>query len=209
MKNLFKLILVFAFFIIPVQSFAVTSSISDGDLNNIVAQVGSITVRIGEIPVASQSLKSISTDGWNFWDSDHDITNHLRNPHPNNTDGNFNGTSDTNLQKYPGAGSYDKIGYFGYDEIYLTGGTVIHSGSMTLEVVSTNDPNVRQGCKLDVVMNNSSINAPIAVLAVVKLGKTPDFSDNQQALGRTYTAGITSTTNGHLTVYAHNNSLAF
>lgn len=205
MKNLVKFILVFAFFIIPVQSFAVTSSISDGDLNNIVAQVGSITVRIGEIPVASQNLKSIVTDGWNYWDSDHDITNHLRNPHPNNADDYF----DEKPQKYPGAGSYSKTGYFGYDEVYLTGGTVIHSGSMTLEVVSTNDPNVRSGCKLEVVMNNSSINAPIAVQAVVKLGTTPDFSDHQQALGRTYTSGITSSTNGHLTVYAHNNSFAF
>jgi hypothetical protein len=208
MKNLLKFILIVSFLIIPLHCFAATSTISDGDLNNIVAQAGSITIRIGTIEVASQSLKSIATDGWNFWDSDHDITNHLQNPHPNNANGYFDNSSQTNPQKYPGAGYYDKIGYVGYDEVYMTGGTIIHSGSMTLEVLSTNDPNIRQGCKLDVVMNNSSLNASIAVEAVIKLGKTPDFSDNQ-SLGRTYTSGITSNMNGHLSVYAHNNSLAF
>ncbi len=208
MKNLIKFIIIFSLLMIPIQSFALTSAISDNELDGVVAQAGSITVRIGHIQVESQSLKSIVTDGWNYWDSDHDITNHLRNPHPNNADDYFSGTSETNPQKYPGAGFYDKIGYFGYDEVYMTGGTVIHSGSMTLEVVSTNDPNVRNGCKLEVVMNNSSIHAPIAIEAVVKLGSTPYFEDNQ-ILGRAYTSGISSTTNGHLSVYAHNNTFAF
>lgn len=206
MKRILKFISIIAFLIIPIESFAVTTSISDSDLDGIAAQAGSITVRIGQVVIESQALKNISTDGWNYWDSDHDITNHLKDPHPNNAAGYFDGTSETNPQKHPGAAGYNQIGYIGYDEVHMTGGTIIHSGSMTLEVVSTTDPNVKNGCKLDVVMNNNTVYAPIAVEAVIKLGTSPDLAGGQ-SLGRTYTGGISSTTNGHLTVYAHNNTL--
>jgi hypothetical protein len=202
MKRILKFISIITFLIIPIQSFAVTTSISDSDLDGIAAQAGSITVRIGQVIVESQNLKNISTDGWNYWDPDHNLTD----PHPNNAAGYFDGTSETNPQKYPGAGAYNQAGYVGYDEVYMTGGTIIHSGSMTLEVVSTSDPNVKSGSKMDVVMNNNSVYAPISVEAVIKLSPSPDLAGGQ-SLGRVYTGGISSTTNGHLTVYAHNNTL--
>lgn len=206
MKNIFQFILILALLSIPVQSYTVTTSISDDELSNISAQAGSITVRIGHIVVESRTLKSISTDGWNYWDSDHDLTNHLKDPHPNNASGYFDGNRNSNPQQHPGAGAYDEVGYVGYDQVRITGGTVVHSGSMSLEVVSTSDPHVMSGCKLDVLMNHSSLDAPIAVEAVVKLSKTPDLSGDQ-ALGRVYTSGISQSMHGHLTVYAHTNSL--
>ncbi len=206
MKNIFQLILILAILGIPLQSYTVTTSISDSELSNISAQAGSITVRIGHVVVESRTLKSISTDGWNYWDSDHDLTNHLKDPHPQNASGYFDGNSSNNPQKNPGAGAYDEVGYIGYDQVRITGGTVIHSGSMSLEVVSTTDPHVMSGCKLEVLMNHSSLEAPIAVEAVVKLSQTPDLA-GEQALGRVYTSGISQSMHGHLTVYAHNNSL--
>lgn len=208
MKRILKLAVIIACLIIPLESLAATTTISDSELAGICAQVGSVTVKLGEIPVDSQYLKSIATDGWNYWDPDHDRTNHFKNPHPNNAEGYFDGTTTTNPQKYPGAKDYDEGGYFGYDEVYLTGGTVIHSGSMTMEVVSTNDPNVKSQCKLEVVLNNSTIDARIGVLAVLKLSQYEDLSGNQ-SLGRVYTEGIKSTSGGHLSVYANNNIVHF
>lgn len=203
--RLLKFISIIAFLIIPIQSFAVITNIPDNELEGISAQIGSVTVRMGHILVESTNLKSISTDGWNYWDSDHDLTNSLKNPHPNNAPGYFDGTSETNPQKYPGVGKYDEVGYFGYDEVHLTGGTVVHSGSMTMEVVSTNNPNVRSGLKLDVVMNHSSLDAPIAVEAVIRLSDTPDLTGDQ-SLGRIYTSGISQSQHGRISIYAHNNT---
>ena len=79
---------------------------------------------------------------------------------------------------------------------------------MTLQVVSTNDPNVLSQCKLEIVMMNSSIDARFGVQEVLKLSTTPDLAGNQ-VLGRVYTEGMQSTTNGHISVFAHNNSVQF
>jgi hypothetical protein len=205
MKRIIEIIIILSFIILPFKSFAVSNSISDKDLDRVCAQMGSITVKLGEYTIESQNLKNISTDGWNYWDPDHDRTNNIKDPHPNNAEGYFDGSSSTNPQKYPRGGS---VGYFGYDEAYVTGGTVINSGAMTMEVVSTNDPNVSSQCKLEIVMLNSTIDSRIGVEAVLKLSNSPDLSGNQ-SLGRVYTEGIKSTTNGHLSVYAHNNSIQF
>ena len=118
-------------------------------------------MRIGTFTVESQSLKNIATDGWNYWDPDHDSANLFKDPHPNNPPGYFDGSSTTNPQKNPGAAGYDQVGYFGYDESYLFGGTVTNTGYMMLEVVSTSDPRVNDGCKLEVIMRNQSVDAQI------------------------------------------------
>lgn len=205
MKKILIFISTVIFLIIPIQSFAVITSITDNELEGISAQIGSITVRVGQVIVPSSNIVNISTDGWNYWDSDHDVTNHLKNPHPNNAPGNFDGTSESNPQKYPGFGKYDEEGYIGYDQTRLTGGVVIHSGSMTMEVVSTNNPNVSSGLKLDIVMNHSGYDAPISVESVIKLADNPDLAGDQ-SLGRIYTSGISQVAHGRLSVYAHNNS---
>lgn len=206
MKRIIKLIVILsilACLIFPVQSFAVTSAIPDSELDGICGQVGAISVRIGTFVVESQNLRNISTDGWNYWDPDHEIPN----PHPNNSPGFFDGSSSTNPQKNPGAAGYNDVGYFGFDEVQLIGGTVTNTGSMVLEVVSTDEPNILSQCKLEVLMRNQTVNAQIGFQMVLKLSPSPDLSGNQ-SLGRVYTEGIQATTNGHLTVYAHNNPLS-
>jgi len=205
MKKILFLISTVIYLMLPLQSFAVITSIPDNELEGISAQIGSVTVRVGHVLVQSANLKNISTDGWNYWDSDHDLTNSLKNPHPNNAPGYFDGTTETNPQKYPGVGKYNDEGYIGYDQSRLTGGMVIHSGSMTMEVVSTNDPNVSSGLKLDVVMNHSGMDAPISVESVIKLADNPDLVGDQ-SLGRIYTSGISQSQHGRLSVYAHNNT---
>ena len=205
MKRIIKFIIILTYIVIPFQSFAFSNAISDNELDRVCAQSGTITVRLGEYAVESQNLKNISTDGWNYWDPDHDRTNHIKDPHPNNAEGYFDGSSSTKPQKYPQGGS---VGYFGYDDGYVTAGTVINSGAMTLQVVSTNDPNVLSQCKLEIVMMNSSIDARFGVQEVLKLSTTPDLAGNQ-VLGRVYTEGMQSTTNGHISVFAHNNSVQF
>ncbi len=205
MKKILFLISIVIYLMIPLQSFAVITSIPDNELEGISAQIGSVTVRVGNVLVQNANLKNISTDGWNYWDSDHDLTNHLKNPHPNNAPGYFDGTTETNPQKYPGVGKYNDEGYIGYDQSRITGGMVIHSGSMTMEVVSTNDPNVSSGLKLDVVMNHSGLDAPISVESVIKLADNPDLVGDQ-SLGRIYTSGISQSQHGRISVYAHNNS---
>lgn len=203
MKRISKLLIIISFLIIPFELFAATTSISDNELDHVCAQIGSITVRMNEvIPVESQNLKNISTDGWNYWDPDHDRSGHIKNPHPNNAEGYFDGTTTTNPQKHP---AYGKAGYFGYDEAYLYGGTVTTSGTMVIEITSTNNPNTSD-CKLEAVMRNVSIDSPLGISAVMKLSSSPDLSGNQ-VLGRVYTQGIQSTgTYGHVTIFAHSNS---
>lgn len=210
MKRIIKFIVILSILaccIIPVQSFAVTSAISDSELDGICGQVGAISVRIGTFTVESQSLKNIATDGWNYWDPDHDLSNRFKDPHPNNAPGYFDGSSTTNPQKNPGAAGYNQPGYVGYDESYLEGGIVHQTGSMVVEVVSSNDPNILSQCKLEVLMRNQTVDARIGFGMVLKLSDSPDLSGNQ-SLGRIYTQGIKATTNGHLTVYAHNNPLS-
>ena len=206
MKRIMKFIVILSILaccIFPVQSFAVTSAISDSELDGICGQVGAISVRIGNFVVESQNLKNISTDGWNYWDPDHGI----RDPHPDNAPGFFDGSSTTNPQKHPGTAGYNQVGYFGYDESYIVGGAVNQTGSMVLEVVSTTDPNILSQCKLEVLMRQQTLDAQIGFGMVLKLSDSPDLSGTQ-SLGRIYTQGIKASTNGHLTVYAHNNPLS-
>ena len=203
MKKILQIFLIAAASLISFNVFAATSSISDNELDTICAQAGAITVRIGNFTVESQRLKNIATDGWNYWDPDHDSANLFKDPHPNNPPGFFDGSSTTNPQKNPGAAGYNQVGYFGYDEAYLFGGTVTNTGYMMLEVVSTSDPRVNDGCKLEVIMRNQSVDAQIGFQMVMKLSDSPDLSGDQ-SLGRVYTQGIKMTNNGHLTVFAHN-----
>ncbi|MFA5323910.1 MAG: hypothetical protein WC373_14660 [Smithella sp.] len=207
MKKILASVIAAAFFFMPSASSA-KSSISDNDLGAIVAQAGSITITFDDIYVKSKDLKSISTDGWNYWDGDHNVIN----PHLNNADGFFDGTPEDNPQQNPGFGEYNQIGYLGYADVKVTGGQVKRSGSMILEVFTPEDDptdfnysNVSSRCRVDVKMIDQRIEAGIGIEAAIKLGTTSDLSGNQY-LGRVYTSGVSATTNGHLTVYAHNNS---
>lgn len=207
MKKILASVITAAFFLLPAASSA-KSTISDNDLGSIVAQSGSVTITFDDIYVKSKDLKSISTDGWNYWDEDHGLPN----SHVNNADGFFDGTPEDNPQQNPGFGEYNQVGYLGYADVKITGGQVKRSGSMILEVFTPeNDPtgfdysNVSSRCRVDVQMIDQRIEAGIGIEAAIKLGTTSDLSGSQY-LGRVYTSGVSATTSGHLTLYAHNNS---
>ena len=198
MKKILFLISTVIYLMLPLQSFAVITSIPDNELEGISAQIGSVTVRVGHVLVQSANLKNISTDGWNYWDSDH----RYGDPHNSNADGYFDGSSNKNV----GFGEYNQPGYIGYTEAYLTGGYIKRSGYMTTEVFPTMDPD-KKSYVIKATMKDQSLDTgDVAVDFVVKLGKNTDLSDDQPALGRVHTQGIANTMNGSLTVYAHNNS---
>ncbi|MCX5850230.1 MAG: hypothetical protein NTW65_12385, partial [Deltaproteobacteria bacterium] len=102
-----------------------------------------------------------------------------------------------------------------YADVYLTGGLVKRSGSVTLECFnSKNDPtafdytNVSSLSRLSVEINSMTIDTgSVSIDAAIKLGTTPDLAGNQY-LGHTHTSGVSATTNGSLSVYAHNNTIA-
>ena len=198
MKRILATVIMSVFLIMPSLCSAAKQVITDGDLDTISAQIGSITIDFKDIYIKDKQLKSISTDGWNYWDPDHGYAD----PHINNTDSYFN----TEPQKNVGFGEYNQPGYIGYRDVYITGGLIKRSGSMTIEVFPTMDPNIKSYI-LKATLNNQSFDTGnIQIGAVVKMGKNNDLSDDQPALGRTLTQGVSATSNGTLTVYAHNNS---
>jgi len=180
MKKILGLVIVLVvFFLVPSFASAKTS-IPDNDLGDVVAQYGSITITFDDITIKSRSLVTTSTDGLHFWSYD---PNNLNNGyHPKDTGDAF----------------------FGIADVYLTGGLVERSGSMTVEVVYTSDINIKSHCKLNATLNDQRVySSALAIEATVKLGTTPDLAGDQ-ILGRVYSKGIGSTVNGSLTVYAHN-----
>ncbi len=198
MKKILTVVILAAFLVMPTFAFA-KQIIADSELDAISAQVGSITTDMtATIFLKSRQLKSIATDGWNYWDSDH----RYGDPHNSNADGYFDGSSNKNV----GFGEYNQPGYIGYTEAYLTGGYIKRSGYMTTEVFPTMDPD-KKSYVIKATMKDQSLDTgDVAVDFVVKLGKNTDLSDDQPALGRVHTQGIANTMNGSLTVYAHNNS---
>ena len=182
MKKVLSLVVLFAFLMMPPVSLAKSTAISDSDLEGIVAQSGSITITFDNITVKSTDLKTTSTDFADFWGPHH--ADYFGPAHP-----------DYEVQN-SGA-------YFGYANVYLTGGEVERSGSITLEIVPTPDSNISTwGDRLNVDINSLTIRSSIGVEASIKLGTTPDLSGNQY-LGYTYTSGVSATTDGKLYVYAH------
>ncbi len=197
MKKLLLALVIGSFLIIPfVFSGSAKNVISDLDLDSISAQIGSVTIEFKDIFVKSRQLKYISTDGWNFWDPDHQFPD----PHTRNADGFFS-TDPANSVGFEG---YTDNGYIGYRDVFVTGGWVRRSGSMTMEVFPSMNPNVR-GYELRQTINNFRYETlgDFGVDAVIKLGTNQDLSDDQPALGRVYMSGLSSTSNGVVTVYAH------
>jgi hypothetical protein len=198
-KRILFTVILTVFLIMPSLGSAAKQAITDSDLDAIAAQAGSITIDVtDEFFIKDKRLKYISTDGWNYWDPEHGFSD----PHENNADGFF----DTSSQERVGFGEYNQRGYVGYRDVFLKGGFVKRSGSITLEVFSTMDPN-KKSYELKATVNNVvAVAGDVSISGVVKMGKYNDLSDDQPALGRVYTKGISSYSAGSLTVYAHNNS---
>jgi hypothetical protein len=206
MKKILILAVITAFFIMPSMSFAQSVIVSDVDLGSIFATEGSITVTFSDITIGSLHTKSVSTDGWNYWDPKHDYPS----PHIHNAPGFFDGTPENNPQQNPGFDGANIIGYFGYD-IDLTGGLVERSGSITLEVtdIAPTDPfysDVKSGCKLNVRINSLSINAHIGLDTTMRVGVSSDFSGPGMVLLHHYIEAIAGTASGSLSIYARTNS---
>jgi hypothetical protein len=197
LKKLLIALIIGSFLIIPfVFSGSAKNVISDLDLDSISAQIGSVTIEFKDIFIKSRQLKYISTDGWNFWDPDHQFPD----PHVRNADGFFS----TEPQNSAGFEGFTDNGFIGYTDVFVTGGWVRRSGSMTVEVFPSMNPNVR-GYELRQTNNNFWYDTgdTFAVDAVIKLGTNQDLSDGQPALGRVYMKGISAMSNGTVTVYAH------
>ncbi|MCK7505244.1 MAG: hypothetical protein MZV70_14955 [Desulfobacterales bacterium] len=133
MKKLLIVLIIGSCLIIPfVFMRFCTNVILDLDLDSISAQIGSVTIEFKDIFIKSRQLKSISTDGWNFWDPDHQFPD----PHTRNADGFFStdpANNKSDLKDTP------MNGYIGYTDVFVTGGWVRRSGSMTMEVIPTNE----------------------------------------------------------------------
>jgi hypothetical protein len=195
MKKILALVVIFAFLIMPSVSLAKCTSISDSDLDGIVAQAGSITITFDNITLKNTTLKTSSIDFADFWN-------------PNWIDGkcvagkmchaDYFGQDNPDYENNYNPTDLSTKGYFGYADVYQTGGLVERSGSVTLDVATAS--------KLTTDVNSLTIRANIGVEASIKLSTTnANFASSSQTLGIIYTAGITSTTNGSMTVYARNN----
>jgi hypothetical protein len=202
MKKIFTLVVIATFLIIPTVSSAKTA-IPDSDLGSIFAQAcltgDCVTIVYDDINVKSKTLKTTSTDGLDFWGDDHASVFGPAHPDYENN--------------MPLGSSFPSKGYIGYADVYLTGDTVRRSGSITIEVFNPdNDPtafdytNVLSRRRLAVEINTLTVDTGnMSIDAAIKLGSTPDLAGDQY-LGRTYTSGVSTTTGGQLSVYAHNNS---
>jgi hypothetical protein len=197
LKKILISLVIASFLIIPLVFISSAKNvISDLDLSSISAQIGSVTIEFKDIFVKDRQLRYISTDGWNFWDPDHLFPD----PHVLNSLGFFSTEPQTNT----GFDGFTNSGYIGYTDVFVTGGWVRRSGSMTMEVFPSMNPNV-SGYEMRTTTNNFSFTTlgNFGVDAVLKLGTSPELSDNQPALGRVYMSGISSTSNGIVTVAAH------
>jgi len=237
MKNIKLIFVIILFLIMPSLSHGKISSIADSDLGNISAQDGSITIsnddlilrdNLGRI-ITNKPLKSIATDGYNYWDPDHGYQNPYTNYGIKN-----------DKTKYPGTGYFDKEllthqpacslgycdpGYFGYGEVLLTtDGLVRRSGSITMQVFTIYDDdydfyrsrNIWSRCKLQVMVGYRDMDGLISdplfvdtgnmeITAVLKLSSNPDLDNQGQTLGRIYTGRVTQTgTQGMIIVHSHN-----
>lgn len=225
MKKILVFAILAAFFTIPSVSSAKVTSISDSDLGDISAQAGSITISLDDIilkdslgnRITNKTLKSVATDGYNYWDPNHGYES----PYSNLG-------IKTDKTKYPGTGyfdqEYESQGYFGYEAYLTTDGLVRRSGSLTMQVFEYDadasdasfyeNRNIWSRCYLKVMVGYRDMDGLISdplitdtgnmgILAVLKLSDTPDIS-NGQTLGRVYTGRVTATVQGAVTVYAHN-----
>ena len=198
MKRILVTVIVAVFLMMPSLCSAAIQVITDDELEAISAQA-SITIQFTDSYIKDKHLKSIATDGWNYWDADHDLPN----PHLDNADGYF----DTSSQKHVGFGEYDEPGYVGYTDVHVTAALIKRSGSITLEVFQTMDPNIKS-YEVKATLNNQWFDTgDMQIDAVAKLGKNADLADDQPALGHVHTQGISAMSGGTVTVYAHNNSV--
>jgi hypothetical protein len=198
MRKVLASIIIAAFLFVPSLSSAKSIAISDSDLGAIAAQSGSITITFDNITLNDKQLKTNSTDLADFW-----------NPNWNNgkcdagklCHADYYALDNPDYENNYNPSDITTKGYFGYSDVYLTGGLVERSGSMTLEVVSTTES--QSLSKVNTTIHNLSIKAHIGVGATIKLSATnSDFASSSQILGRVYAAGISATTNGSVSVYA-------
>jgi hypothetical protein len=199
-KKTLILALITAFFIVPSMSFARCVVITDGDLSNIFAKDGFVTTTFTDITVTNIS-KFIFTDGWNYWDPNHDYE---PSPHLKNAAWFFYGTPENNPQKHPGSGIFDQKGYLGLG-INMTGGLVERSGSLTIEYPDLLISSSQSACKLTIHLNDISIKSHLGFDVELMISATPDSSKGQ-TLMHMYLGGNFSISNmtGSITVYAHN-----
>ncbi|MGP8153646.1 MAG: hypothetical protein ACLQBQ_05815 [Smithella sp.] len=117
-----------SFFITPSLSFTRSPVMTDDDLGAVVGKSGSVTLT--DYTIQSTPLKSVLTDGLNYWET----SNGLRlSPYLiNNAYWFFSGAPENNPPKNPGSGIFDTTGYFEYDS-YFTADLIKQSGSITLK----------------------------------------------------------------------------
>jgi hypothetical protein len=230
MKKILLLAVISALLIVPSLSSA-KNAMTDSELGALYAQSGgtgvltegiavgdaicsgnrcSFNVTFSDVNVKTQNLRSITTDGWNYWSvQQHGIFDfHTFN---DERDPNYFGTRP---QNHVGFGAYNQPGYVGYTDVTVIGGLVKRSGSLIIELSGPeNDPtdlnysNISSKSSIRAQINSLHVDTgDMAITAIVKLGSTPDLAGNQ-TLGRVYSSGVAMTTSGALTVYAHNNNL--
>jgi hypothetical protein len=198
-KKTLILALITAFFIMPSMSSARCVVITDSDLSTIFAKDGFVTTTLTDITVKN-TTKFIFTDGWNYWDPNH---NYEPSPHLQNAAWFFYGTPENNPPKNPGSGIFDQTGYLGLG-IYITGGLVERSGSITIEYPDLLISSSQSACKLNIYLNNISIKAHIGIDVDLMIGATPD-SSKAQTLMHMYVGNLSiGKMTGSITVYAHN-----
>lgn len=253
MKKILILAVISVFFIIPSLASA-KYVMTDTEMGSLIAQAGSggtiadgdyvllngtpvgtnaickgdrcsFTVTFSDVRVRGQQLRTISTDGWNYWsDAQHGMPDYSYRNDPNSLEGRrnlgyfdpdsntrvgyFDGTDETNPQKNPGFGIYTSPGYFGYT-MYTTSGLVKRSGSIVTEiskdlpVIAPGDPDPYYwNLSMKMKFNDQTIDTgSMGIYATLKLSTSPTL-DGDQILGHTYTAGVSMTNSGYLSVYA-------
>jgi hypothetical protein len=224
MKKILAIVVTIAFLLMPSISPAKITAITDSELSDISAQAGSITISFDDLilkdslgnVITNRMLKSIATDGYNYWDPDHQYDS----PY-------FNLGIKADKTKYPGTGYFDQEyqsqGFFGYEVYLTTDGLVRRSGSLTMQVVEYDADasdagffetrNIWSRSVLKVMVGYKDMEGNVSdplfndtgnmgILVILKLSESPDLS-NGQTLGRIYTGRVTATTQGSVTVYAH------
>lgn len=162
MKKILAFAVLTMFVIMPSLSSAKITSISDSDLGDISAQAGSITISFDDIilknsvgnRITNKTLKSVATDGYNYWDPNHGYESPYERPERPYPQTPNLGIKNKNKYpgKYPGAGYFDQDGqtspgplgyvepgYFGYEAYLTTDGLVRRAGSMTMQVFEYGD----------------------------------------------------------------------
>ncbi len=205
MKKFLAFAVIASFLITPSLAFARSFVMTDDDLGAISGQSGSVTFTLTDYTIQTTPLKSVFTDGWNYYNTDH---GYWTSTYVNNRYRFFSGTPEDDPQRNPGSGIFDTSGYFGYT-FYFTGGLIERSGSITLTPLNITFPDeeyygLNPGCKLlKITFNSVSFDIPGMVM-VLMIGATPD-PDTMEIIITRYRGNFSiGSVNGSVYVAARN-----